>query len=125
MMALLNRKRKKPEVEEVKDEEAKVADKTEIPSSKFRKLLGDKLGALRYIDKAEEERKQSEQSHLQVLHDMEGMTPYLFVAKLNVQAPRGAVRKTRNKRRRRGRQNDPNLLQIRLDLHVYMKPVVS
>ena len=58
-----------------------------------------------------------------VLHEMEGMTPYLFVAKLNVQASRGALRQSRNQRsRRRGRTSDPNQLQVRFDLHVYMNP---
>ncbi len=56
----------------------------------------------------------------QVLHDLEGMTPYLFIHKLNVQASRAAVRPSRGKRRRRGRRSDPNELQIRFDLHVYM-----
>ncbi len=58
----------------------------------------------------------------QVLHDMEGMTPYLFIGKLNIQASRGALRQSRSKRRRRGRIVDMNQLQARFDLHVYMKP---
>ena len=58
-----------------------------------------------------------------VLHDMEGMTPYLFVAKLNIQASPGALRRSRaRRRRRRGRRMDPNQLQVRFDLHVYMTP---
>ncbi len=61
----------------------------------------------------------------QVLHDLEGMTPYLFIHKLNVQASRAAARPSRAKRRRRGRRSDPNELQIRFDLHVYMSAETS
>ena len=73
MMALINRKRKKPVVEEVKDEETKIAEKAAAPSSKLRKLLGSKLGTLKYLEKAEEQKKATEQSHLKELHDMEAL----------------------------------------------------
>ncbi len=61
-----------------------------------------------------------------VLHDIKAMTPYLFISKLNVQAPRGAARanRTRN-RRRRGRTDDPNQLQVRFDLQVYLTPAAG
>ncbi len=86
------------------------------------------------VEAEEEDRRLGLRVHMEgdievlrrVLHDIEAMTPYLFISKLNVQAPRGAARANRSRnRRRRGRTVDPNQLQVRFDLQVYLTPAAG